>query len=584
MTPPRTSLDALRPILDRAARSATAAWYSLSDERREWLLAKRRRLLWWPAVVLGLWHPPLMVPVVVAAYVLQQPPRRATSPVLLTICAGFPVLWLRNAGVDFGLIDDADELGVLLSTLVAIGLSVAAARVEAILADGANGVRPLLPWLRRGIDPRAYGIPPFRVLLGYKGRAWVTAPRQVGTLVIGPPRSGKTSGVIIPNVLAWAGPVVITSTRRDVLDACHGLRSQRGTVWCFDPIGVVASSMPPTVRRLDWSPLRGAETFDTALSRARALLAGTADGTEGRDHWRARGTQLLGALLHAAALARRPMSTVVEWTHAARLDAAQHVCVQTKARQAATVLRGIEQTPDRERGSIWSCVAGGLAPFDSAVVTASADRAAACDFSAGQFLAQPAALFVVAPSDETTPVAPLVVGLVEEIRTAALRQSNVTGALGLPLLLALDEIATICPLPSLPQIAAEGGGRNVVLLAVLQDLSQAAARWGREVADGLLTLAGAKLVLPGIADADTLQRLETLIGKHWIEQVSHSETRSGGFWADWSWATYRSPLEAPRMPVAGIRQLPPGRGLAIVARDSCREVRLGGPKIVPLRG
>lgn len=574
MTPPRTSLDGLRPMLERAERWVTMVWYSLSEARREWLLAKRRRVLWWAAMALGLWHPALMVLVVVAAYVLQQPPRRATSPVLLAVCTGFPALWLRNAGVDLGLIEDPDELGVLLSTLVAIGLSVAAARVDAILAEGATGVRPLLPWLRRGIDPRAYGIPSFRVLLGYKNRAWVAAPRQVGTLVIGPPRSGKTSGVIIPNVLAWTGPVVITSTRRDVLDACHGLRSQRGTVWCFDPIGVVASSMPPTVRRLDWSPLRGAESFDTALSRARALLAGTAEGTEGRDHWRARGTQLLAALLHAAALAERPMSTVVEWTHAGRLEAAQYVCTQTKAQQAGRVLHGIEQTPERERGSIWSAVAGGLASFDDSTVLASADRAAGCDFSAGDFLDHAASVFVVAPSDEGTPLAPLVVGLVEEVRMEALRRSNVSGALALPLLLALDEIATICPLPSLPQIAAEGGGRNVILLAVLQDLSQAASRWGHEVADALLTLLGAKLVLPGVADADTLQRLETMIGRHWVEQVSRSETRSGGLLGDWASGTYRSETREERMPAAVIRQLPPECAIALVGREGSRVIRL----------
>jgi type IV secretory pathway TraG/TraD family ATPase VirD4 len=569
-------LDALKPRLERIGRAVTTAWYGLSEERRDWLLTRRRRLLWWTALLAGLWQPPLLIVVAIASYLLQPPPRRATSPVLLTICAGVPVLWLRNAGADLGLLDDADELGILISVLVAMAVAVAAARLESILSEGATGVRPLLPWVRRGIDPRAYGIPPFRVLLGFKGRAWVTAPKQVGTLVIGPPRSGKTSGVIIPNVLAWTGPVVCTSTRRDVLDACHTLRSQRGEVWCFDPVGVVASSMPPAVRRLDWSPLRGAEVFDTALARARALLAGAADGTEGRDHWRARGTQLLGALLHAAALAERPMSTVVEWAHAGRLDAAQHVCAQTHARQAATILRGIAQTPDRERGSIWSAVAGGLASFDDSTVLSSADRASTCRFESGDFLRRADSVFIVAPSDETTPLAPLVVGLVEEVRSEALRQSNATGALDLPLLLALDEIATICPLPSLPQIAAEGGGRNVILLAVLQDLSQAALRWGRDAADGLLTLVGAKLVLPGLSDTDTLQRLETLVGKRWIEQISRSASRGDRLFGDRTWGTYRSEIEQPRIPMATIRQLPAGRALSVVSRSGAEVVRLTG--------
>jgi Type IV secretory system Conjugative DNA transfer len=575
-------LDALRPLMERAARSATNAWYSLSEEHRDWLLKRRRRLLWCTALGLGLWLPPLLVLVAFAAYLLQPAPRRASSPVLHTVCAAVSILWTRNAAADLGLVDDAGELSIAVSALLAIGVAVVAARIEAIHTDGATGVRPLLPWVRRGIDPRAYGIPPFRVLLGYKGRAWVTAPHQVGTLVIGPPRSGKTSGVIIPNVVAWTGPIVVTSTRRDVLDACHGIRSQRGTTWCFDPVGLVASTMPPTVHRLHWSPLRGAEQFDTALARARALLAGSADGTEGRDHWRARGTQLLASLLQAAALAMRPMSTVIEWAHAGRLDAAQHVCTQTNARQAATILRGIAQTPDRERGSIWSAVAGGLASFDDSTVLASADGAAESDFNAEGFLRQQDSLFIVAPSDESTPLAPLVVGLVEEIRAEALRLSNATGALGLPLLLALDEIATICPLPSLPQIAAEGGGRNVILLAVLQDVSQAAARWGREVADGLLTLAGAKVVLPGIADAETLQRLETLIGRHWVEHISRSDSHSGALLGDWSWGTYRTQMEEPRMPAAWIRRLPPGRGVCVIGRDDAKVIRMADARMAPI--
>jgi type IV secretory pathway TraG/TraD family ATPase VirD4 len=563
-------------MAQRVAAFAMNVWYSLSEDRRERLLARRRRYLWMTGVTLGSLDPRFLIVVGIAAYFLQPPPRRASSPVLLLLCAVLIVQWVRDMGAGLGLLDDAAD-GL---TMVCCGIGTAVAGLAGVAERhlrGPIGLRPLLPCLRRRLDAAAWGIPPFRILLGYKGRAWVSAPRQVGTLVIGPPRSGKTTGVIIPNVLTWDGPVVITSTRRDVLDACHVGRSQRGTVWCFDPVGVVASSVPPTVRRLDWSPLRGSVQFDTALSRSRALLAGSMEGTESRDHWRARGTQLLGALLHAAALARLPMSTVVEWVQSARLDAARHVLTEANAVHALAVVQGIAATPDRERGSIWSAVAGCLAPFDDSTVLASADRAAACPFDAAKFLQQPEALFIVAPSDGSTPLAPLVVGLVEEVREAALRESNRTGALDLPLLLALDEVATICPLPSLPQIMAEGGGRNMPVLAVLQDLSQAAERWSREVADSLMTLAGAKLILPGVGDADLLKRIETLVGNEWVEQVSRSLTSSGWFSGSWSWGTYRTEIERPRMPAGSVRRLPPGRALMIIGEGSAKLIRLEPP-------
>jgi type IV secretory pathway TraG/TraD family ATPase VirD4 len=564
---------------ERLRETTVRLWDSLSDERRERLARRKGRLLWKLGIVGSLVQPWMLVPVAVVAYMLQGSPRRIGRALLLLAAVALPTLWIREALADAGLLDAQDGVTVL-SFLAGVIVASAACWVER-RRGGATQLRPLAWWMDRGLDPKAYGIPPRRVLLGSSGRAWISAPEQVGVLVIGPPRSGKTSGVIVPNVLSWIGPCVVTSTRRDVLDACSAVRASRGTVWCFDPIGSVASSMPASVRRLDWSPVGGAASMDVALARARALLAGAVEGTEGRDHWRARGTQLLGALLHAAATAQLPMSAVMDWVHGTRLDAATHILDDHGDRRAAAVIRGLAQTPDRERGSIWSAVAGGLAAFDDSTVLASADRAADCGFSATTFLACRDTVFIVAPSDETVPLAPLVVGLVEEIRAEALRQSTIAGALNLPLLLALDEVATICPLPSLPQVAAEGGGRNVILLAVLQDLSQAAARWGRDVADGLMTLAGVKLILPGLADADTLHRVETLAGKHWVEHTSTSETRNGWLFGDWTSGTHRMLVEESRIPAGKIRQLRRGTALCIRGEAAAEVIRLVRPADLP---
>ena len=261
------------------------------------------------------------------------------------------------------------------------------------------------------------------------------------------------------------------------------------------------------------------------------------------------------------------MSTVVDWVHSMRVDRATQIfAAHPTATRAAAVLAGVAATPDREQGSVWSAVAGALAAFDLDTVVASADAAAFSDFDSSAFLEGDNALFVVAPSDLSVSLAPLVVGLIEEIRTAALHLSEEQGgSLHRPLLLALDEIANISPLPSLPQIASEGGGRNILLLAAIQDLSQAAERWGRDVAAGLLSLAGAKLVLPGVGDTDTLQRLEALCGRQWVAQMSRTDTRGPGFLSgNWNTSTHHGFVEQPVFPVAAIRELEPGTALAIV--------------------
>ena len=126
----------------------------------------------------------------------------------------------------------------------------------------------------------------------------------------------------------------------------------------------------------------------------------------------------------------------------------------------------------------------------------------------------------------TTDGAPLVVGPVEELRLAALRISGPGGALPIPWLLALDKVATICPLPVLPRLLAEGGGRNLVTLITMQDLRQAAARWTPAGAQSFLTPASAKVVLPGYADADTLQQLETPVGRHLVSLTTTTSSRT----------------------------------------------------------
>jgi Type IV secretory system Conjugative DNA transfer len=56
--------------------------------------------------------------------------------------------------------------------------------------------------------------------LGFRpGGRWVTADPEHAVMVLGPPRSGKTSSIVIPAMLAAPGAAVSTATKRDVLDA-----------------------------------------------------------------------------------------------------------------------------------------------------------------------------------------------------------------------------------------------------------------------------------------------------------------------------------------------------------------------------
>jgi len=107
-------------------------------------------------------------------------------------------------------------------------------------------------------------------------REWVTAERQQAVLLLGPPRSGKTSSLIIPSVLAASGPVVSTSTKIDVLQATAAARSRFGRVWLFDPSGT--EPVPPGVLELHWSPIRSSRTWDGARAMADAMVGASSAG------------------------------------------------------------------------------------------------------------------------------------------------------------------------------------------------------------------------------------------------------------------------------------------------------------------
>ncbi|MGH2926800.1 MAG: TraM recognition domain-containing protein, partial [Solirubrobacteraceae bacterium] len=106
---------------------------------------------------------------------------------------------------------------------------------------------------------------------------------------------------------------------------------------------------------------------------------------------------------------------------------------------------------------------------------------------------------------------------------------------------------------------SEGGGQGLLLLAVLQDLSQARARWGT-TADGFLTLFGTKLILPGVADQRTLETISTALGEYDRKVVSETQTKvPDRFMAQrsYSHSTQRTRVLSP----GDIANIPAGRAL-----------------------
>jgi type IV secretion system protein VirD4 len=357
------------------------------------------------------------------------------------------------------------------------------------------------------------------------GGRWVTADPEHAVMVLGPPRSGKTSMIVIPSILAAPGAVISTATKPDVMEATWRARSEVGQVWLFDPSGE-RSQWPSGIRRLSWSPVAAASTWDGALIMARAMAAASspAKGTTNEHHWRERSTALLAPLLHAANITEQPISEVLRWVLRGDLDAACKTLEDHGADITADVLAGIKRTDERERSSIFSATAGVLAAYNADATRA---NAAHPNFDASRFAASTDTVYITAPAHKQALCAPLVVGLLEQIRHSTYEHAPDAIREGKPpVYLCLDEVANIAPIHDLPALVSEAGGQRLHVMACLQDLSQARKRWGEDTADGFLSLFQTKLILNGIADPKTLDAISLCLGEYDRQLVSHTLGRS----------------------------------------------------------
>jgi type IV secretory pathway TraG/TraD family ATPase VirD4 len=399
-------------------------------------------------------------------------------------------------------------------------------------------------------------------LLGSSKGAKVWASVEDSIMVIGPPRSGKGLHLVIPAILDAPGAVVCTSTRPDNLTATMRARARIGPVAIFDPQHL-AEGLPSGMR---WSPIRGCENPQTAMIRATGLAAATglsSGGVESGGFWEGKTRSALQALLHAAAIDHRTPAELFRWT----LDpvaAADAVAILDAAPGAATgwaeSLQAMIDSDPRTRDSIWQGVSLALGSLADPRVLDAVSPGSGESFDPETFIRECGTLFLLATGSGAGASAALVAALVEDlIETARRMAARSPGArLDPPLLLALDEIANLAPLPSLPTLMAEGGGSGITTMPVLQSLAQARDRWNEHQASAIWDAAIVKVILGGASGSRDLQDIANLIGERdeYTDSVTLGDhgTRS----------SQRSIRRVPILPPDRIRRLPFGTGIVLL--------------------
>ncbi len=353
--------------------------------------------------------------------------------------------------------------------------------------------------------------------LGKSVNGWHWSKPEDAILVLGPPRSGKTSSIIVPTLLLANGPIVATSTKTEIIELTWQKRAKSGKCVVFDPTGTVTT--PRMVDSISWSPIDCSTTWDGALLMARSMSKATTWATSSTDsfHWQERAESLLGPLFHAAALEEMGMGQLLSWVNRRNASDALRVLESNNSQVAADLLYGILSTDDRELSGIWSTSSSLLTAYRSEGALQSAATSGQ-RLNLAEYAKSSDTIYIPAPARFQNLVAPIIVGFLENIKTERF-QGNLSNEKLPQMLFALDEVANIAPLPDLPSLVSEGGGQGITVLACLQDLSQARVRWG-QASDGFLTLFGTKVIFPGIADMTTLNAIAALAGnRHEVRET-----------------------------------------------------------------
>ncbi|HXQ57160.1 MAG TPA: type IV secretory system conjugative DNA transfer family protein [Actinomycetes bacterium] len=355
---------------------------------------------------------------------------------------------------------------------------------------------------------------PWRVSLGRVNGRLVAAEPLQSVIALGPTQSQKTSGLVIPAVLEWDGPVLAAGVKPDLIGSTIGRRWQKGEVFLYDPAGTTG------MEANTWTPLSRCDRWEGAYRMALSLVNASRLTRADRDAEGMAGdtTNLLAAMLLAAAVGGRSMSDVLRWGQRQDRDDISAGIDVANAPAARDAFESIWRLPDETRSRVYGQVPRVIDAYTDPTVK---EASVGTQFTAERLLDGLAnTVYVSLPAHEQRRLGPLTMALVQDVIELAFERSRDRGApIDPALLVVLDDAASSAPLPQLDLYAANAGGHGVQLVTAFRHLSQMRARYD-DRAEAVFANHRAKIILSGVTDAETLTVLSHLLGDETIRQLS----------------------------------------------------------------
>ena len=337
--------------------------------------------------------------------------------------------------------------------------------------------------------------------------------------VLGPPRSGKSSAIFAPSVACHPGPVIVTSVRaaglhpdlRDVtLRSRKALATKTGG---FVGELVLDDAIEPKSRAVAWDITTGCSVWNVALERARSLAGAAIPlSQDNAGAWRNSVSSVLAPILHGCAMSGLDQHDMRNWL---RYDDTEY-----SMRGMRDYLCGLYGDGHPSVRACDTSLAAGSEVQQNVLYVVNTDVLGvfsyenpwpSSPFDVDEFIRTWSTLYITIRPQRAEQARSLIAALVESVCSSwqASESSQGSGTL----LLALDEVANVAPVATLPELVATGGGSGIQCLLGFQTSAQARRCWGDDGVDVVVKNPSHTVIFPGLSDRGFLDDLAALFGK-----------------------------------------------------------------------
>ncbi|NUU24362.1 MAG: type IV secretory system conjugative DNA transfer family protein [Streptomycetaceae bacterium] len=360
------------------------------------------------------------------------------------------------------------------------------------------------------------GIDPPGVLIGktVRGETKLWGSWEDMHVDIWGPRTGKTATRAIPNIVAAPGPAVVTSNKRDVVDATRLSRMRRGRVWVFDP---QAQAGEPA--SWYWDPLTyvGDSIVRAVKMTGRFSSINRPDHARSDAYFEPAAEDLIANMLLAASIEGLPITQVYTWLTRPTDDTPERILRARGHDMSADAVDNVIISPDRQRAGVYGTAAQIMsfliAPGVTEWVTPGSNPNRP-QFDYLSFVKEGADTLYLLSEETNKMAAPLVLALTAALAEAAenFGIASPGGRVDVPILFVLDEAANVCPWKALPDKYSHFGSRGIVMMTILQSWAQGAAAWGDTGMAKLWGAANVRVYGGGVLDTKFLGDLSSSSG------------------------------------------------------------------------